>query len=240
MTRITNVDDVKQLGTILFVAAHPDDETFTAGGLLAAAAQNGQQVIVVTASRGELGLQDTSRWPAERLAEIRSRELADALQIIGCSHHYWLDYADGNCANDDPNRAVRFIADVIQKHHVDTIVTFGPDGLTGHPDHQAASSWAIEACGNAPVYFAVEEQHNYETYMKPMGEKFDWYFNIDHPPLKLAADCEVALRLTPELRAQKIQALQAMPSQYENFFTNTPPELLERLFTIECFVQASK
>lgn len=237
MAQILNTDDVKQLGTILFVAAHPDDETFTAGGLLAAAAQNGQTVIVLTATKGEGGIQDESRWPADQLAQIRSSELAQALEIIGCAQHYWLDYADGGCATDSPDRAVQRIKELITEQQVDSIVTFGPDGLTGHPDHQTVSAWAAEACGDLPVYHVVEELEGYETYMKPAGEQFNWYFNIQDPPMKLAADCQIAFKLSPELRDLKLKALAAMPSQYEKLFTDTPPNLLEHLFTIECFVQ---
>ena len=75
---IKTTDDIKHLGTILFVAAHPDDETFNAGGILAAAARNGQTVIVVTATKGEGGVQDESRWPADSLGDIRAKELKQA------------------------------------------------------------------------------------------------------------------------------------------------------------------
>lgn len=236
--QILTVDDVKNLGTILFVGAHPDDETFTAGGLLAAAAANGQKVITITATKGEGGVQDESRWPADRLASIRQAELEAALKILGCTQHYWLDYADGGCAADSPERAVRRIQELIAEHTVDSILTFGSDGLTGHPDHQTVSAWAAQACGSLPVYHAVEELENYEQYMKPAGRQFNWYFNVANPPMKLAADCAVAFKLTPELRDIKLRALQAMPSQYKKFFTVTPPEVLEHLFTIECFVKA--
>lgn len=234
---ITSVGDVKQLGTILFVGAHPDDETFTAGGLLAAAAANGQKVIVVTATKGEGGIQDESRWPADQLGTIREAELAEALKVLGCTNHYWLDYADGGCATDSADRAVQRIKELINEHQVDSILTFGPDGLTGHPDHQAACAWVMDACEDLPVYCVVEELEVYETYMKPAGEQFNWYFKVENPPTKLAADCTIALRLTPELRDIKLKALQAMPSQYEKFFTDTPTDLLEHLFTIECFVK---
>ena len=239
MIRITTADDVKNLGTILFIGAHPDDETFTAGGLLAAAVQNGQTVIVLTASRGEGGVQDEARWPQAQLGDIRTTELENALKILGCQHHYWLDYKDGGCAGDDAGRAVERIKELVTEHHVDTILTFGPDGLTGHPDHQTVSAWAKTACGSqAQVYYVVEELDGYEKYMKPAGKAVNWYYNIENPPMKLAADCEIALKLTPELRDIKLRALQAMPSQYEKFFTSTPASLLEHLFTVECFVKA--
>ncbi len=45
MKQIHNFEDIKKLGTILSVWAHPDDETFTCGGILATAVKNGQQVV---------------------------------------------------------------------------------------------------------------------------------------------------------------------------------------------------
>lgn len=237
--QILTADDVKNLGTILFIGAHPDDETFTAGGLLAAAVANGQKVIIVTATKGEGGVQDESRWPANQLASIREAEMIEALKILGCNQHHWLDYTDGGCATDSGDRALQRIKEVIEENQPDTILTFGPDGLTGHPDHQTVCAWASQANqGRVAIYHAVEERELYERYMKPAGQQANWYYNIENPPMKLAADCAIALKLTPELRDLKLRALQAMPSQYEKFFTNTPPDLLEHLFTIECFVKA--
>lgn len=231
--------DVAQLGTIMFIGAHPDDETFTAGGLLAAAAQNGQTTIIVTATRGEGGVQDESRWPAANLGDIRTAELQQALEILGCTHHYWLDYADGACATESDAPAITRITELIVKHQPDTILTFGPDGLTGHPDHQAVSAWTrIASKDTVPIYHAVEDQDIYKNYLSQADQQFNWYFNITEPPIRPARECAIAFRLTPKLRETKLQALQAMPSQYEKFFTTVPPELLENLFTIECFVEA--
>ena len=54
------------------VWAHPDDETYSMAGIMATAVKNGQQVICVTATRGEAGVQDHLRWPAHKLAEDRT------------------------------------------------------------------------------------------------------------------------------------------------------------------------
>lgn len=59
--QITKQDDVKQLGRIMGIWAHPDDETWCAAGLLAMAADNGQDTCCVTITKGELGVQDESR-----------------------------------------------------------------------------------------------------------------------------------------------------------------------------------
>lgn len=230
---------VASLGTIMGVWAHPDDETFNSGGIMATAAKNGQTVICITATKGEKGIQDETRWPAASLGDIRSAELQKALDLLGCEVHYWLDYQDGACAADSAERAVARISELIEEHRPDTILTFGPDGLTGHPDHQTVSAWADAASdGRQVIYHVVEEKVVYEKYLAKAAQTANWYFNIQKPPLKPAAECEIALYLTPEIRRTKLAALQAMPSQYEKFFKTTPPELMEHLFTVECFVKA--
>lgn len=103
--QIHNSEDVRQLGTILSIWAHPDDETFCAGGLLAAAVNNGQTVACITATRGEAGVQDEARWPAEQLGDIREKELKAALKELGITNHHMLHYADGECAAVDSKAA---------------------------------------------------------------------------------------------------------------------------------------
>jgi LmbE family N-acetylglucosaminyl deacetylase len=133
------------LGTILAVWAHPDDESFVAGGLLAAASDAGSRVVCVTATRGEQGTADPERWPNARLARTRTNELAAAHAVLGVAEHRWLTYRDGSCDRISPGRGMADVAHVIEEVRPDTIVTFGPDGYTGHSDHRAVSSWTSHA-----------------------------------------------------------------------------------------------
>lgn len=66
---------VEQLGTLLGVWAHPDDEAYLSAGLMALARRDGQRVVVVTATFGEHGTDDPHRWPPTRLARHRRQEL---------------------------------------------------------------------------------------------------------------------------------------------------------------------
>lgn len=232
------MQDVAQLGTVLGIWAHPDDETFCAGGLLAMAAANGQTIVNVTATRGEGGVQDGKRWPANKLADIRTEELKAALSILGVQIQLWLDYADGDCGKADQEEAVKKLKEIIGKVKPDSIVTFGLDGLTGHPDHVTVASWALKAAGNVPVNQVVQDTTQYDKYLKNMDQKFNIYFNIDKPPLKDASDCDIALRLTPEILAKKLAALRTMPSQYEAMFKGLSEQQLGHMFDTECFVLA--
>jgi LmbE family N-acetylglucosaminyl deacetylase len=236
---LTSPDDLKQLGTILVVGAHPDDETFIAGGVLAAAVANGQRIVCVTATRGEQGVQDESRWPAARLADIRTAESAAAFKALGLSEHIWLEYNDGACDQADEQKAIKQLQAIIADVHPDSIFTFGPDGLTGHQDHCAVSRWTMAANGgDAALYYVVHDPEHYEHALRAHDTKFNMYFNTPQPPLKPAAECAIAFRLTPEYLQKKRAAFDAMPSQYEIMLKGVTEDEFASLFGLECFVQA--
>ena len=143
---------ISDLGTILSVWAHRDDEGYCCGGIMAAAVATGQRVVCVTATRGELGSTDESRWPnGPELAAVRTQELAAALAILGVTEHHWLDYPDGGCHEVDESEAVGRLRALIDEVQPDTILTFGPDGGTWHSDHIAVSSWASAAAEGTAV-----------------------------------------------------------------------------------------
>jgi LmbE family N-acetylglucosaminyl deacetylase len=203
------------------------------------AAANGQNIVNVTATRGELGAYDEDRWPSDMLAGIRTAELQEAFKILGIPVQIWMDYPDGGCDKVDQNEAVEKLKEIIAKVQPDSIITFGPDGLTGHTDHAAVSEWARQAGGNIPVYQVVQDREQYDKYLKKLDQKFNIYFNTDQPPLKDAADCDIALRVTPKFLHKKLEALRAMPSQYHSMFEGLDEEQLERMFDMECFVKNS-
>jgi LmbE family N-acetylglucosaminyl deacetylase len=133
--------DLSRLGTTVVVWAHPDDETYLSGGTVAALVGLGQRVVAVTATRGEAGGSDTTPEGRAATAWLRTAELEGALRILGVREHLWLGYEDGCCADADPERAVRRLTRLFDEVRPDTVLTFGPDGFTGHPDHRAVSGW---------------------------------------------------------------------------------------------------
>jgi LmbE family N-acetylglucosaminyl deacetylase len=146
---ITGGADVADLGTILGVWAHPDDEAYLSGGLMALARDAGSRVVCVTATRGELGTPDPVTWPPHRLAVERTGELAESLAVLGVVEHHWLDYPDGGCSDVPAAEPVERLSGLVADVAPDTVVTFGPDGFTGHPDHRTVSAWATAAADRA-------------------------------------------------------------------------------------------
>lgn len=240
MSRITTADDVKKLGTIMSVWAHPDDESFTSAGIMATAVKNGQPVVCITATKGEAGVQDESRWPAAKLGEIRAKEMEAALKKIGIIHHFWLGYHDGHCQEVDSTEAIAKIKRLIDRFKPDTILTFGPDGMTGHTDHQTVSRWASQAAKGSKItiYHTVEEEKHYKKYMVEADKKFNIYFNIDKPPVYKMEQCDIAYCLPKDALSCKYSALKAMPSQTEAMFKNMPPDEMTAMLDTECYVLA--
>ena len=81
---------VNDLGTILGVWSHPDDEAWLSAGIMADAVRAGRRVVCVTATRGELGTVDAVRWPLDGLAEVRTAEMQRCLELLGVTEHHWL------------------------------------------------------------------------------------------------------------------------------------------------------
>lgn len=143
-------DDIRRLienlqltegATVMTIWAHPDDESFLAGGLMIAAAARGARVLNVTATLGELGTDDPDRWTPTRLRDRRRLELAEALALLGGAELETLGVSDGSCDRVHDRMGARLVTPLLERHRPDVIVTFGPDGVTGHPDHQAVGRW---------------------------------------------------------------------------------------------------
>jgi LmbE family N-acetylglucosaminyl deacetylase len=207
---------ITELGTVLGVWAHPDDEAYLSGGLMAMARDAGSRVVCVTATRGELGTPDPDTWPPQRLAAERTIELAQCLEILGVTEHHWLGYRDGGCPQVDPSEAVARLCELIDEVRPDTVLTFGPDGITGHPDHQTISAWTTKAFDRAApagarlLHAAVTDRH--ERRWRRLDDSFGIYlpgYPIVTPADRLAIDLE----LDPDTAARKVRALAAQTTQ---------------------------
>lgn len=134
--------------TLLAVLAHPDDEAMGTGGTLARYAAEGVEVHLVTATLGQRGWKGAKEaYPGpEALGERRAEELRAACAALGVPHPTLLGYMDGALDRVDPREAHERIADVVRSKRPDVVITFGPDGAYGHPDHIAVSQHTTAAC----------------------------------------------------------------------------------------------
>ena len=229
---------IRSLGTILGLWAHPDDETYLAGGLMAAAARRGQRIVTIAATPGERG--GPPGTDPIRLARVRRRELRRAMHHLGVREHAVLSYHDGDCADVDESVGAAVFASIIGKVRPDTIVTYGPDGMTGHSDHRAISRWATSAWRTT----GADARLLYVTTTPEFAERNrDVHDRIDafEPGLPQCTDrAEIALRLVLDdaTLATKVAALRAHRSQTYGVEQILGKERYARWWDEECFADA--
>lgn len=163
---------------LLAVFAHPDDEAFCCGGIFAALTEQGVGVTLVCATRGESGeILVPSLATRETLGVVREGELRAAMEQVGVSDVRFLDYIDSGMIGTPENEAERAfmrapeaevvakLLPVINELRPEVVVTFGPDGFYGHPDHLAiyrATTTAVLA-SNHPLalYYATAPREQF-------------------------------------------------------------------------------
>ncbi|MGN6753135.1 MAG: PIG-L deacetylase family protein [Intrasporangium sp.] len=130
--------------TLLVTVAHPDDESFGCGSVIATAAALGWPVVVCCASRGEAGEDTSGRHPTpESLGMAREAELREAAATLGAADVELLGFADSGWDGPapagslvaDPAGLRAAVADVLGRHRPDVVVTLDPTGSDGHRDH---------------------------------------------------------------------------------------------------------
>ena len=132
---------------ILAVFAHPDDETSVAGGTIARSVQEGVEVTVITATRGEWGTLGTGGMTIarEELPAVREAELRAVMQLYGAHPPVFLGYEDAKMAEADLTTAVQRVTAQMERVQPDVVITWGPTGMSRHPDHIAVHRAAFEA-----------------------------------------------------------------------------------------------
>jgi LmbE family N-acetylglucosaminyl deacetylase len=135
---------------MLGVFAHPDDETFCAGGTFARYAEDGAEIMVVSATRGQAGqIRDASVGTRRTIGAVRENELRLACERLGVAHVQCWDYPDGGLGEDDAAGLVSRIVRLIREYRPEVMISFGPEGAYGHPDHVTISTAVTAACQQA-------------------------------------------------------------------------------------------
>ena len=228
------------LGSILSIWAHPDDETYLAGGVMAAARDRGQRVVCVSATAGENGAPDPDAWPPARLGEVRRREAAAAMAILGVDDHRISDFPDGELTTH-AERGVAWVGELIDEVEPDTILTFGSDGITFHPDHIAVHEWVTRAwedrgCRSRLLYAASTERSLEE--FGALYEKWDVYMTDDRPAGVAEEHAVVHVALMGAQLDRKVRALRAMETQTGGAIEMMGEAIYAELVAEETFVDA--
>lgn len=131
--------------TLCAVFAHPDDESFSAGGTLARYADQGVEMTLITATSGDAGEVGSAPVEQKDLAAWREGELRQAAAVLGIHHVRLLRLPDGGLAErgDDLYVAIR---EALREVRPQVVLTEDAQGITGHPDHIAVTRAVARAC----------------------------------------------------------------------------------------------
>jgi LmbE family N-acetylglucosaminyl deacetylase len=132
---------------LICVLAHPDDESLGMGGIMAHYAAEGIETYLLTATRGERGrFGDQKESPGlEVVGRARQAELHAAAEVLGVREVSLLNYIDKDLDQANPAEIIAQIAAHLRRVKPHVVVTFGPEGAYGHPDHIAISQFTTAA-----------------------------------------------------------------------------------------------
>lgn len=154
--------------TLLFIGAHPDDETFGIGGALAQYAAAGVRVYYACATRGEVGMVEPELMQGyATVGDLRWHELTCAAKVLGLAGVVYLGYRDSGMPGSEDNKHPQALAmapvaqvagkmvKVVRELRPQVVVTFDPIGGYRHPDHIAVHKAAMKAFQSAgdPVQY---------------------------------------------------------------------------------------
>jgi N-acetylglucosamine malate deacetylase 2 len=227
---------------LMAVLAHPDDESMGAGGLIVRHTRNDVMVHLVCATRGEQGW--GGKPPGARredLAKIRTAEMEAAATALALAGVEIWDYPDGGVDKCDDTEITQRIWQAITTVRPKAVVTWGPDGGYGHPDHIAIGSCTDAAVaamteGDRPALYhlAVDEQlaefyREAARVTSPDGEAL---------PAAVADHVDIVLDLSPDEVQMKLRAIECHQSQLADWMVEIRehPDLLHRGWGHEPYV----
>lgn len=132
---------------LMAIVAHPDDESLGLGGTIAKYAAAGVEVSLLMATKGERGRYGTALVSPgmDIVGKTRAAELLEAAAVLGIQEVRFLGYVDGELDQAPVPQIIAEIALHIRELRPDVVLTFGPEGAYGHPDHIAISQFTTAA-----------------------------------------------------------------------------------------------
>ena len=238
---------------VVGVFAHPDDDVFTLGGILADAGDRLDTTLVFATSGGAGPISDPSLATRETLADVREGEqLASmrALGVAGTTTPVFLRHPDYHLPEVPFEELVGEIEATMRSALPHTVVTFGPDGITSHHDHVRAGEAATEAFHRARVSAQAGSFERLLHAALPRGDVDRFYaslsaaessaygeegslFNMTGVP-----DDDIAMRIDiAKVRDRKLAGIDAHRTQRDEW-ERIPPSVRWIYLDAESFVQA--
>jgi len=190
--------------SVLAVVAHPDDESFGLGAVLDAFARAGAGVEVLCLTHGEAS---TLHGAPGDLASLRGAELAAAADVLGVTRAMLKDHPDGDLSGLPDGMLVAEAVAAGDSSHADGVLVFDTAGVTGHPDHMAATAAGLLAAQmlNLPVLGWTLPETVAAQLNQELGASF-----VGHPDQEI--DLRVSVDRTRQRLASHAHKSQALPS----------------------------
>ena len=201
----------------LFILAHPDDEVVSAGGTIRRLVNQGDEVRVVMATKGEGGIRPLNNKkqvkskgysPFTAVNNIRIGEFERSCKILGVKEHKFLDYKDGEISNNQVWGPLQLsLIDEIEEYKPEVVVTFDHSGWYFHLDHVGVSIATMRAVQRSKH----KVQALFFTLFHPPGIKIRWpYVYQEKLPVTHAVNIKTVVK-------DKVKAVQAHKSQKIGF-----------------------
>ena len=199
---------------LLFVFAHPDDESFTSAGLISRYVKSGATVALISATRGDAGrIGEPPLCSQAELPALREAELRRAAEHLGLRELHVLDYADKQLSKATASQIRLELVQHIRALRPHVVVTFDPNGMNGHPDHVAISRFTMDA-----VVAAGDPRYNLSAAHPHTAQRVLWTTSIlpwevaDTPDLNSEPGVDFVIDVAPH-RPEKIAALRSHRTQ---------------------------
>ncbi len=202
---------MSQMQNILYIFAHPDDETFSCGGTISHFHQLGMNQTLFCATHGEAG--KTGNPPLctqEELGNLRLQELQTALSILGMDRLVIRDWGDGHLSELPFFSIVEQLQSVMEDIRPDLIITFPPSGISGHPDHKVIQKATIAAIQKisfpTKLYYIIIPESIAHLYSVPVSFTPDEYVfkKIDVTPYHKKIAQALSAHKTQHLSVERV------------------------------------
>src|SRR5665213_4026692 len=245
------------MATVTFFHAHPDDEAIATGGTMASLAEQGHRVVLVTATRGELGeVSDGLLATGETLGDRRSVELAAAAAVLGADRQLFLGYEDsgmegeesaarpGCFATADLDEAAGRLSAILDEEAADVLVVYDEHGGYGHPDHvqvHRVGMAAADRAGTPVLYMAtMDRDFMIELRRQAAESEFGPEDNLEgaetmgEPSVRITTEVDVSPWVSVKRDAMRAHASQIGE---ESFFLSMPDDVFATVWGQEWYIR---
>ena len=209
-----STDDLPSWTSVLAVVAHPDDESFGLGAILDAFVCAGARVDVLCLTHGEAA---TLHGAPGDLASLRGAELAAAADLLGVTHTTLQDHPDGSLREVPGTMLTAEVVAVAQQSRAEGLLVFDAAGVTGHPDHMAATSAGLLAAEvlnlsvlgwTLPEDVAATLNHELGSgFLGHRDQNIDLHVRVDRARQRLASRAHVSQALPSSVLWRRLELL---------------------------------